>query len=258
MSRRILPKEPVLVWANEDAEYLTAYEPGKRLSTHLGVVILPDPAYYGMVVPSHQGTTFYLLPPTTADLAMRVRRKTNIIYPKEAGLMILETGIQAGSRVLEVGTGSGALTIVLARIVGDEGKVYSFDRRRDLQENAIRNVKRAGLAHRVEFRLLDPTVEGFGVEELDAAFVDVPEPWTLVRPVWEALKPGGSWASLSPNIEQVQMTVRELDGFFVRIRTVEVILRPMLIREGKTRPRERIIAHTGYLTFAQKVLYYQS
>ena len=252
---RIVKGSLVILWSDE-AEYLTTYEPLKRFSTHLGILTMPEECEWGMPVQTHQGKTFYVLKPTTSDLSMRVKRRTNIVYPKEAGLMLLETGIGPGARVIEVGTGSGALTIVLANIVGESGRVYSFDRREDLQRNAIKNVKRAGLSSRVEFKIIDAGVTGFPVKDIDAAFVDVAEPWKLIERVWQALKPGGAWASLSPNIEQVQKTVRGLKGYFARIRTYEVLLRPILVREDRTRPQDRIVGHTGYITFAQKVLYY--
>ncbi len=252
--------EVVLLYAEEDdSRFFLVYQPGLRKSTHLGDVRLPpeDQVHFGMPLVSNTGARFYLLPPTTADLAMRVRRRTNIIYPKDAGLILLETGIQAGSRVVEVGTGSGALTIVLARAVGPEGRVLTFERRQDLLENARANVARAGLLDRVQFHLLDPAREGFGVADADAVIVDVPEPWTLVEAAYRALKGGGAWASLSPTINQVDLTVRFLRGWFTRIRTVEVLLREMLVREGRIRPRERMVSHTGYLTFAQKVYAYE-
>ncbi len=248
--------EVVLLYAEEDgAQFFLEYRPGAKKSTHLGDVVLPTGARFGMPLVTNTGARFYLLPPSTADLAMRVRRKTNIIYPKDAGLILLETGIQAGSRVVEVGTGSGALTIVLARAVGPEGRVFTFERRQDLLENARKNVARAGLLDRVQFHLLDPARKGFGITGADAAIIDVPEPWTLVEPAWRALKGGGAWASLSPTINQVDLTVRFLRGRFTRIRTVEVLLREMLVRQGRIRPRERMVSHTGYLTFAQKVEY---
>ncbi len=258
MAAQPRPGDVVLLYAEEDDSlFYLEYRPGKRKSTHLGDVVLPPKARFGMPLVSNTGVRFYLLPPSTADLALRVRRKTNIIYPKDAGLILLETGIQAGSRVVEVGTGSGALTLVLARAVGPEGRVYTFERRQDLLENARKNVERVGLTDRVQFHLLDPARQGFGVTEADAVIVDVPEPWTLVAAAFDALKGGGSWASLSPTVDQVDLTVRFLRGRFTRIRTVEVLLREMLVREGRIRPRERMVSHTGYLTFAQKVLYYE-
>jgi len=45
--------------------------------------------------------------------------------------------------------------------------------------------------------------------------------------------------------------VLELEGF-VRIKSVEILERELLVRITGTRPTERMISHTAYLTFAQK------
>ncbi|MEO0248723.1 MAG: methyltransferase domain-containing protein, partial [candidate division WOR-3 bacterium] len=187
-------------------------------------------------------------------LSMKVKRTTTILYPKDIGYLIMETGLSSGQRVLEVGTGSGALTIVLASIVGETGRVYSFERRPEFLENARKNIEKWGLADRVEFVLRDPAAEGFGISDVQVAFIDVPEPWTLARPAQEAIAGGGFWASLSPCVEQVLRVAEELENAgFVALKTVELLEREMLIRPGKTRPRERMISHTGYLTVARKV-----
>jgi len=185
---------------------------------------------------------------------MKVRRTTTILYPKDIGYLIMETGLSEGQRVLEVGTGSGALTLVLARIVGGSGRVYSFERRPEFLENAKKNLEKWGLADRVEFILKDPAEEGFGIRDVHVAFVDVPEPWRMVRPAHEAIMGGGFWASLSPCVEQVLRVVEELEGSrFVAVKTVELLERELLVRPGKTRPRERMVSHTGYLTVARKI-----
>lgn len=244
----------ILLYGGKKAEYLVNFEPGKKIQTHLGVLTLPEDLQYGKRLETHIGKSFYILFPTTRELSMRVKRTTTIIYPKDAGYMLIETGVGAGSKVLETGTGSGALTIILATIVGKEGRVYSFERREEFFNNAIKNVKDTGLDDRVEFHLRDPATDGFNIEPVDAAFIDVPEPWTLVRPVYEVLKPGHAWVSLSPTIEQVQKTHDALkESGFIRLKCVEILEREMLIRHGKTRPKERMVSHTGYLTFAWKV-----
>ncbi len=246
--------EQVLLYHSERAKFLVVFQPQKRISTHLGELVLPETLELGAVLESSTGQPFYVLKPSTTDVAMKVKRTTTIIYPKDAGWMILEAGIGAGSRVLEVGTGSGSLTIMLARIVGPQGRVYSFERREEFLKNAMTNVERAGLAEQVEFALRDPAVEGFGVSEIEAAFVDVPEPWTLVSPVFDALMGGGAWISLSPNMEQVKETWRALKKHgFVRFKAVEILEREILVREHGVRPRERMISHTGYIISARKV-----
>lgn len=243
----------ILLYSSPRAEYLISFFPGKKFSTHLGELVLKEGLTYGEALTTNIGRRFFALKPSTAILSMKVKRTTTIIYPKDAGLIILETGIGAGSKILEVGSGSGALTVILAKAVGKEGMVYSFERREEFLENARKNVERFGLADRVKFILKDPSLEGFGVEAVDTVIVDVPEPWKLVKSAWETLKSGSFWASISPSIEQVQKTWEQLERYFVRLKCLEVLERGILIRPGKTRPRERMVSHTGYLVFAQKI-----
>jgi len=250
---RIESGMPVLVWEPK-SDMLTAFEPGRELHTHHGVIVLPEGLCYGDRLESSLGHAYWALRPSTSELSMKVKRTTTILYPKDMGYMILETGVGAGSVVLEVGSGSGALGIVLAMAVGDTGRVHSFERRPEFLENARKNLERWGLAKRVAFELRDPAVDGFGLSEIEVGFIDVPEPWTLVAPARESLSGGGFWVSLSPCIEQVQTVVEALESAsFVAIRTVELLEREILVRRGKTRPRERMISHTGYITFARKV-----
>jgi len=43
------------------------------------------------------------------------------------------------------------------------------------------------------------------------------------------------------------------DKGFVNIETMEILLRKILVRRGKTRPEQRMPCHTGWLVFATKV-----
>lgn len=240
---------------HDDQTYFLPYEAGGSFSTHYGTLCFPENLEFGDYIETNKGIRFYVLRPSLADLMMKVKRRTTIIYPKEAGIILLELGIESGSKVIEIGSGSGALTVLLSRIVGNEGKVYSFEKRPEHQEIAIANVKRFGKPDRVEFILKDPVTEGgFGVGEVDGIFVDIPTPWILVPYIWKALRLGGHVGFLSPNIEQVQTTIKRLEeSGFVRIRTMEVWTRGIRVKEFLTRPFDRMIGHTGYLFFAQKV-----
>jgi tRNA (adenine57-N1/adenine58-N1)-methyltransferase len=244
----------VILHGGRKAHYFLQYKPGLKFSSHLGEIILKEGLKYGDVIESHTGHKFLVLKPSTSDLILNIKRKTTIMYPKDIGYLILETGLREGSIVAEVGSGSGGLTVVLASIVGDRGRVYSFERREEFHKLAKENIEKYGLSEKVTFFLRDVAKEGFGVTELDIIFVDVPEPWEIVRWAKESLKGGGFWASLSPNLEQVQKTVFELSNHnFALIKTVEILEREILVREVGTRPKEIMISHTGYLTVARKV-----
>ncbi|MEO0132044.1 MAG: tRNA (adenine-N1)-methyltransferase [candidate division WOR-3 bacterium] len=249
--------DTILLYHNERANYLITLQDKGFFATHKGNIPYAElrTKSFGDIIYTHLGVPFYILRPTLADLALKVRRTTTIIYPKDAGLMLLKNFIYPGARVIEAGTGSGALTMILANFVRPNGKVYSYERRQDFSENAQENIKRVGLSEYVEFYISDIEKDGFIQTDVDAVFLDLPEPWIAIRHAYNALKGGHSIVSLSPNVEQIKKTkaVMELEGF-VRIKVVEVWERELLVRITGTRPIERMVSHTGYLIFAQKAI----
>ncbi len=156
--------------------------------------------------------------------------------------------------MLEAGIGSGSLTMALATAVAPSGRVVSYDIREDFLEHAKTNLEMADLASLVAMRLQDVTA---GIEErdLDAVILDIPTPWAAVAHAWAALKVGGYLCSYSPLISQVEQTVKEIRGLlFIECRTLENIQREMVVSDRGTRPSFDMLGHTGYLTFARKVL----
>ncbi|MEO0109711.1 MAG: tRNA (adenine-N1)-methyltransferase [candidate division WOR-3 bacterium] len=248
--------ELILLYHSENTQYLITLPKEGSFSTHKGMISLSEikNKNFGDKILSHTQYPFYILRPTLKDLAMKAKRKTTIIYPKDAGFMLLHSIIFPGAKVLEVGTGSGAFTIILANFVRPMGRVYSYEIREEFIELAKENLKRAHLIEFVQFIQRDVAKDGFSEKDADCLFIDVAEPWQLVRASHSALKGGGTFASISPNMEQVQKTVRslELEGF-VRIKVFEILEREIMVRLTGTRPKERGITHTAYLVFAQKV-----
>jgi tRNA (adenine57-N1/adenine58-N1)-methyltransferase len=240
-------------------KYLLTWQPSGIFTNQDGKISFAEVTDFGIEVMTNRGVMHQVIRPTAADVALAVKRLTTISYSKDMGFQLLHSTMQSGSTVLECGGGSGAMTSVLARFVGDAGKIHVFERRSEFLELARKNVTKLGLAHRVEWHLRDPGVEGFavdGVEGFDAAFLDVPEPWALVGPAHAVLKPGASVSSLSPNVEQVRATVEKMiEVGFARVWTVELMERELLVRKQGTRPREMMRSHTGYLTFAARFAY---
>ncbi len=137
----------------------------------------------------------------------------------------MKLAIRPGQTVMEAGTGSGGMTTVLAQIVGPTGHVFSYDVRQDMQRLALKNLERMGLADRVTLKLRDIT-EGFDETDIDAFFLDVPNPWDYTSQVRRALKGGGFFGSILPTANQVSTLLSALqrDGYeFVEV--CEVLLR---------------------------------
>jgi tRNA (adenine57-N1/adenine58-N1)-methyltransferase len=197
---------------------------------------------------------FWVLPPSLQDKLQGLKRRAQIILPRDAAHIVMNCSIESGNTVLEAGIGSGSLTIALATAVAPDGRVISYDIREDFIEHALQNVQRAGLNQYVTTKIQDVT-EGIAERDLDAIILDIPNPWEAVHHSWQALKVGGYFCSYSPLISQVENTVEALrNQSFIEIKTVENIQREMVVSNQGTRPSFDMLGHTGYLTFARKVL----
>ena len=132
--------------------------------------------------------------------------------------------------------------------------MYTYDIREESHEIAKKNIEKAGLSEFVTLKIKDAKL-GLEEKDMDVAILDLGDPWTLIKTMKGCLRPGGILASVSPTINQVEKVVIELQNEgFLEIETLEILMREMEVREGKTRPAMRMVGHTTYLTFARKSL----
>jgi tRNA (adenine57-N1/adenine58-N1)-methyltransferase len=249
------PGDIALLISAQNKRFLINLSPDLRLETHRGILhhneLIGLP--WGTRVLSHLGSPFLLLQPSLADILIETRRNTQIMYPKDIGFILITMGIGPGVHVLEAGTGSGSLTTALAFIVGPTGQVISYETRPEMQRLAQKNLERVGLAGQVTFKMRD-IVEGFDETDMDALFLDVPNPHDYLTQVRSALKPGGFFGSILPTTNQVSLLLvalkREGFGF---IDVCEIILRYYKPVPDRLRPTDRMVAHTGYLIFARSI-----
>jgi tRNA (adenine57-N1/adenine58-N1)-methyltransferase len=228
---------------------------GGKFHTHRGIVSHDDliGLPWGSQVFSHQGSPYFLLQPMLGDILTELPRNTQILYPKEIGYIMVTMGIGPGMRVMEAGTGSGAMTIALSYNVGASGKVISYEQRPEMQNLARKNVTRMGLEERVAFKLRD-IAEGFDETEIDAFFLDVANPYDYIPQVRAALKPGGFFCSLIPTFNQVEKLLYSLRrNNFAFIEMCEILLRFYKAEPARLRPVDRMVAHTGFLVFARRI-----
>jgi tRNA (adenine57-N1/adenine58-N1)-methyltransferase len=209
---------------------------------------------FGITVQSHSGVDFQIHKPSQTDIQVAMGRNTQIIYPKDAGTILVEAGISSGSRVVEAGTGSGALTFILANAVGSNGHIYTYEVREDMYNGARKNLEKYDVLDNITMHNKD-IEEGIEEENVDAVVLDLATPWKIVDVVHKALKPSHYLASYSPTIEQTMKTCKAMgqSGNWGMIKTLEVLQRELLVREGKTRPKTWMIGHTGYLSFGRKL-----
>lgn len=246
----------VLIMTEGEKRFLLRVKPGGRLHCHIGVVehdsLIGKP--FGTVGHSLMGKPFLLLLPDLTDLMQRVKRSTQIIYAKDAALILLRLGLRIGSKVLEAGTGSGSLTTALAWTVGLPGRVITVEGNSEMRDLAIQNLERFGLLNQVE--LHHGYLEHLSLkEQVDSAVLDMREPWRCLAKVKEIIKPGGRLVCFLPTTNQVsELLVHLEESSCVDIKIEELLLRHYKPVPDRLRPEDRMIGHTGFIVSAKVII----
>lgn len=183
------------------------------------------------------GAGFVLaLRPTPELWTLSLLHRTQIVYAHDIAVILMEMDLRPGCCVIEAGTGSGSMTVSLARAVAPTGRVISFEFHEKRAQKAAEDFKMLDVSDIVTVTYRDVVVEGFrGVPDssIDAVFLDLPAVWDVVAEAERVLRPDGVLATFSPCIEQVEKTRESLRRHqFCEVKTSTVGL-----RSWDTRPR---------------------
>ena len=239
--------------------HIVKIEEGKEIQSHKGILKMDDliGLRWGSVVKSHNGNTFFVLQPALNDIIKDTPRNTQILYPKDIGFLLLSLAVGPGKNVVEAGTGSGALTTAFAYSVGPTGHVYTYEARKEMQDVAIKNLKKNYLDDRVTFTLRN-VEEGFNEANADSLFLDLPNSYDYISQAKKALKPGGFFGSILPTTGQVEKLLRALkEHGFAFTEVCEIFIRYYRTDPDRFRPVDRMVGHTGYLIFSRSLNYYE-
>jgi len=238
----------VILLTHGDREYLRA--PGAELHTDLGMLTVPEDVDSGDVLETHLGDEFVARELRGPDLFNHLERTGAPMMPRDVGLVVGKTGVAAGDRVLDAGTGTGILSAYMGRLGAD---VVTYEIDSDFADVARQNMDIAGVSDTVEVRTGDVTddldeLAGFDVVTLDTE--DAPD---VVERAPTLLERGGSLAVYSPFVENTREVVSAaesvgLDG----VETLDTIQREMDFDDRGSRPSTGGVGHTGYLTFARR------
>ena len=236
---------------SRDVEFLVKLEKGRELHTHLGKISCDDilGGREGDVITTSTSEKLLVVKPDFQDKLSRIRRGPQIIHPKDAYQIIRYLSIGPGREVLEVGGGSGYMTCILAYLVGENGRVVSYEKRKDFSKIIKRNLDFLGLSDRVdlreeEFRSTD--------EKFDAAVIDVGNPFEIIEKVIEALKPGGRFSLYLPTMDQL-VNLSRIIPERVKISALETVERKISLSKGKVKPMGKLIGHTAYLVIGRRL-----
>jgi tRNA (adenine57-N1/adenine58-N1)-methyltransferase len=172
------------------------------------------------------------------------------MMPRDVGLVVGKTGVAAGDRVLDAGTGTGILSAYMGRMGAD---VVTYERDPEFAEVARENMAVAGVSEAVEVRTGDVTDDVDDLAGYDVLTLDTEDAPAVVERTPTLLERGGSLAVYSPFVENTRAVVEAardigLDG----IETLDTVQREMDFDERGSRPSTAGVGHTGYLTFARR------
>lgn len=258
MSREFTEDEVIVLVDKVGRRHRVRLKRGERHSIHSGLIEHDDLIGHaeGTVVTTQLGAKLLAVRPTFAEQVTGRRRQAQPIYPKDLGAILIAADIFPGARVMEAGTGTGALTLAVLRAVGPSGLVVSYDAREEFLEAAKRNITDTvgGIPPNVQLKLGD-VYAGIEEREMDRVLLDLPEPWQAAEAAKSALRPGGIVFAHCPNVSQVQRffdCLRELRGFGM-LEAFELLQRGWTVRGRSMRPSHRMVAHTGFLCFARRL-----
>lgn len=255
--------EPVVLLDDRGRRYQLRLKRGKVFQTQR-IGLLPHDRIIGrrpgVRLTTGRDVSVTCLRPSLEDyITDTLRRRTQILYPKDLGMIIMRGNIFPGAVVLEAGIGSGAAALMLTRLLGPDGHLISYEQRPEfarLAENNLAEARRwlgdSGARHTI---LLRDVYQGIDHMDLDTILLDVPEPYRALDHAAGALRPGGALLCWLPTTIQVYDTVRHLqqDPRWGAIETTESLVRPWDVGENTIRPAHRMVAHTGFLISARRV-----
>lgn len=202
-------------------------------------------------IAGHEYTVFR---PGVLDLMLSLDRGTQIITPKDAATILMHCDVKAGSKVIEVGAGSGAFTTALLSAVAPTGQVLTLEFKEENAQRALRNVSRVGLDKYWSYQIGDARDMQVGADWMaDALTMDMPDPWLALSNLEKHLRSGGRLCAYVPNMNQAESIVNALrEHGYANVYALENLQRGLEVHSGGVRPSFEMLGHTGYLIFARK------
>jgi tRNA (adenine57-N1/adenine58-N1)-methyltransferase len=253
----------VLLVDRKNRKYIIELKKDTYSSFHFGKVqhndiIDKNPSF----VFSSNGEKLLVLKPTTKDFILyKLKRKSQIIYPKDIGQILVLSDIFNAKSVLECGCGSGALTMWLLQAKKDETKLVSIDCREDMVELAKKNIEtyfKKPIEEIKNFVLEVKKLEEVDYEEntFDRVILDVTEPWLNLDKITKILSSYGILLCWLPTVLQVFNLIDEVEKkyseHFYLEGIYETLQREWQKNQLALRPKDRMVAHTGFLIVFRK------
>jgi protein-L-isoaspartate(D-aspartate) O-methyltransferase len=182
-------------------------------------------------VPRHLFVPSELRPQAYEDQPVDIGWGYTVYQPYMVARMTELLGLKGGEKVLEIGTGSGYHSAVLARIAG---QVRSMEINSDLARDARRTLRSLGFTN-VDVRVGDG-YQGWPEEAPFDAIILTAAPPHIPQPLIEQLKLGGRMViPLGGELQNLLLVTKTKNG--IERQTVAPVRVPLM--EGEARNRRR-------------------
>ena len=251
----------IVIKTPKNNKFLAVIDIEKEFITNEGKIKFSKVENIPSTVKTTTGVNFKIYKPTYKEFVLLMKRGPQIIYPKDVAKIVLELNIHNSSNVLEIGSGSGALTLYLYTLLKNTGKLYSLDSSKINQRRANKTISRyiSTLSEENnDITFLNEELVNFNYktlnEKINSIITDVPEPWEFFTN--NKIENSIHWVSYLPSMTQVmRMNDTLKDEQFQDIEIKEVILRDWVVDEKIVRPSNKLVSHTGFLISARYIKY---
>ena len=248
----------VVVLKNNKHKHLAVLKDDQEFVSQNGVIKFNDIRELPSTVTSSKNHEYYVYIPSFDEFILLMKRGPQIIYPKDIGAILIAGNISKNSNILEIGTGSGALTLYLNLILDKKSQLFTLDENEKNQRRAQKTIERfvasSKINNLVDVIYINSKLSAFAFNDLadkvDTIITDIPEPWEFF--LKNQIKQNLNWVSYLPSISQVEKIVTKLrENNFVNIKITETLNREWIVDKKIVRPKNEMVGHTGFVVGAR-------
>ena len=248
----------VVVLKNNKHKHLAVLKDDQEFVSQNGVIKFNDITELPSTVTSSKNHEYYVYIPSFDEFILLMKRGPQIIYPKDIGAILIAGNISKNSNILEIGTGSGALTLYLNLILDKKSRLFTLDENEKNQRRAQKTIERfvasSKINNLVDVIYINSKLSAFAFNDLadkvDTIITDIPEPWEFF--LKNQIKQNLNWVSYLPSISQVEKIVTKLrENNFVNIKITETLNREWIVDKKIVRPKNEMVGHTGFVVGAR-------
>lgn len=248
----------VVVLKNNKHKHLAVLKDDQEFVSQNGVIKFNDIRELPSTVTSSKNHEYYVYIPSFDEFILLMKRGPQIIYPKDIGAILIAGNISKNSNILEIGTGSGALTLYLNLILDKKSELFTLDENEKNQRRAQKTIERfvasSKINNLVDVNYINSKLSAFAFNDLadkvDTIITDIPEPWEFF--LKNQIKQNLNWVSYLPSISQVEKIVTKLrENNFVNIKITETLNREWIVDKKIVRPKNEMVGHTGFVVGAR-------